>query len=191
LPLVVPCPGCAMPWLWHNQDVIFIYMIFVSVWATMFLERWLVKQNTLAHLWGVMHIETDDILRREFVGEPRYNHWISENDSFVPASSLRLRALALPFIILSIALLVGYQVTMALYKSAFKDTDQLVPSSLPCFPPSLLLHFLLRFLLFRRLRLLQSAAAVASGHVSEKGRGGGRGASGGRRGGGGERFKRR
>ena len=57
-----------------DSDVIFIYMILISAWATLFLERWLRKQNTLAHLWGVMHIETEDILRREFVGEPRYNH---------------------------------------------------------------------------------------------------------------------
>ena len=115
-----------------DSDVIFVYMILISVWATMFLERWLRKQNTLAHLWGVMHIETEDIARREFAGLPRYNHWISENDSVVPRSALRLRALAIPFVVLSIGFLVGYQVTMTLYKSAFKDTDQLV---LPAFPP--------------------------------------------------------
>ena len=62
--------------------------------------------------------------------------WLSENDSQEPRSSIRYRALALPFIVLSVCLLVGYQVTMALYKSAFKDTDQLVlmplASTRPC-----------------------------------------------------------
>ena len=57
------------------------YMILISGWATLFLESWSRQQNTLAHMWGVLHSGTEDVVRSEFEGERRYSHWLGELDS--------------------------------------------------------------------------------------------------------------
>lgn len=37
-----------------DSDALVVYMILIACWSTLFLESWSRKQNTLAHLWGVL-----------------------------------------------------------------------------------------------------------------------------------------
>lgn len=104
-----------------DSDALVIYMFLVSGWCTLFLESWNRKQNILSHLWGVMHIETEDSVRSEFVGEERYNHWLGHNDSCETKESFRRRPLAIPFLLFSLGCLFAFQVNMAIYKSVFKN----------------------------------------------------------------------
>ena len=104
-----------------DSDALVTYMILISGWATIFLEVWARKQNVLAHLWGVMHIETEDTVRSQFKGETRYNHWISGYESDETKDSFRKRPWSIVNLIFWLGLLFAFQINMTLYKSAFKD----------------------------------------------------------------------
>jgi len=52
--------------------IVTLYSIFLALWATLFLEYWKRKNNTLAFEWGVLDFEDVVAERPEFLGEESY-----------------------------------------------------------------------------------------------------------------------
>jgi hypothetical protein len=45
------------------------YSVIVSIWATVYTERWKLQQSIISLEWGTTHFKSEEVERTEFIGE--------------------------------------------------------------------------------------------------------------------------
>mmetsp|Transcript_70427 Transcript_70427/g.187716 ORF Transcript_70427/g.187716 Transcript_70427/m.187716 type:complete len:1194 (+) Transcript_70427:2023-5604(+) len=109
-----------------DSSALIIYSLFIAVWSTAFLEAWRRHESTLAHVWGVDSINTEDTVRTQFAGEKAYSIWVSGMDVVTPKEDLRRRLWQIPFLIWSLGACAGIMVALMKNRAVFyKDNTAL------------------------------------------------------------------
>lgn len=94
--LIDSCKFARLTYLFDNPATVF-FAIFMSLWATLFLELWRRKQSVIQWEWDLQGIEEDEEPRPEFetsVKTFRTNPVTREKEPYLPTWSKSLRLIA-------------------------------------------------------------------------------------------------
>ena len=103
-----------------------IYCVFISCWATVFLEMWRRREARLALTWGMLDFTQDELLRPQFVGYPRRSPVTDELEApHFSSRKRKLRIASAMLISMGIILLV-LSIVSGLYVMRWQLSDRLV-----------------------------------------------------------------
>jgi len=103
-----------------------IYCVFISCWATVFLEMWRRREARLALAWGMLDFTQDEQLRPQFIGQPRRSPITDELEApHFSSKKRKLRMAAALLISLGLIMLV-LSIVSGLYIMRWQLSDKLI-----------------------------------------------------------------
>ena len=107
-----------------------IYSIFMSIWATIFLEGWRRKESSLSILWGTTKFERVEVPRPQYKGVMRRSPITDEMEEIYYPTSKRMLIfiLAASVSLLILSLVLGIVAGLIILKSSI--TDKLIVSGI-------------------------------------------------------------
>lgn len=103
-----------------------IYCVFISCWATVFLEMWRRREAKLALSWGMLDFTQDEQLRPQFLGQPRRSPITDELEApHFSSKKRKLRMAAALLISLGLIMLV-LSIVSGLYIMRWQLSDKLI-----------------------------------------------------------------
>jgi hypothetical protein len=103
-----------------------IYSVFMSVWATVFLESWKRRESSLSIMWGTTKFEQVEVPRPQYQGIKRRSPITDEMEEiyFPPSKRIKLIILAVSVSLLILSLVLGIVAGLIVLK--WQITDSLI-----------------------------------------------------------------